>query len=178
MRKKVNMGTNSYKVSVVLLEFEEQIKRTLLINDNVKISDFCEAIIISMNGDLSHRYELKYKNKYYLMKGMTRRRADEVFMGSDRICKLLFDEKDMMLINYDFGDNWMFAVRIEEIIKGHNPKNVVLLDGTGKGIDDDCGGVFGLERLINNKDNDWGYDIDDFNIDKINERFDLRYNKR
>ena len=33
MRKKVNMGTNSYKVSVVLLEFEEQIKRTLLINE-------------------------------------------------------------------------------------------------------------------------------------------------
>ena len=69
MRKKVNMGTNSYKVSVVLLEFEEQIKRTLLINDNVKISDFCEAIIISMNGDLSHRYELKYKNNLILIPG-------------------------------------------------------------------------------------------------------------
>ena len=61
-----------------------------------------------MNGDLSHRYELNYNNKYYLMKGMTKRRNDEVFMGSDRIAKLLFDEKDEMLINYDFGDNWMF----------------------------------------------------------------------
>ncbi len=172
------MGTDSYKVSVKLEEFEEIIKRTLLINDNVKIKDFCEAIIISMNGDLSHRYELNYNNKYYLMKGMTKRRNDEVFMGSDRIAKLLFDEKDEMLINYDFGDNWMFEVTIDEIIKGHNSKNVVLLDGVGKGIEDDCGGVYGLERLITNKDNDWGYDIDDFNIDKINEKLDRRYNDR
>ena len=170
------MGPDSYKVSVTLNEFEDKIKRTMLINDNVKIKDFCEAIIIGMNGDLSHPYELKYKDKYYLMKGMIKRRNDEVFMGSDRICKLLFDEKDKMLINYDFGDNWMFIVTIDEIIKGHNDKNVVLLEGLGKGIEDDCGGVFGLERLIDNKNNDWDYDIDDFNIDKINEKFDRHYN--
>ena len=84
--------------------------------------------------------------------------------------------KKIRCINYDFGDNWMFIVTIDEIIKGHNDKNVVLLEGLGKGIEDDCGGVFGLERLIDNKNNDWDYDIDDFNIDKINEKFDRHYN--
>ncbi len=166
------MGTESYKVKVVLEGFEKQIKRTLLINDNVKISNFCEAIIISMNGDLSHGYQLKYKKTYYLMAGMERYRSDEVMMGSMRISKLLFDEKDKLLINYDFGDNWMFKVTINKIFEGHNDKNIILLDGMGKGIEDDCGGVWGLSDLISNKDNDWGYDIDDFDIDKINSKLE------
>lgn len=172
------MGTDSYKVKVTLQGFKKDIKRTMLINDNVKISTFCEAIITSMNGDLSHMYDLKYKNTYYLMPGNTPERMNQVKMGSTRICKLFFDEKDKMLINYDFGDNWMFEVTIREIIKGHNDKNFILVDGKGKGIEDDCGGIYGLYDLIQDEENEWGYSIDDFDIDKINETLDKYYNRK
>ena len=52
-----------YTVKVTLNNFEKLITRKFEINDNVKIEDFCKAIIVSMNGDLSHLYQLKYKNK-------------------------------------------------------------------------------------------------------------------
>jgi hypothetical protein len=34
-----------------------------------------------------------------------------------------------------------------------NDKNIELLDGMGKGIEEDCGGSWGLTDLINNKNN-------------------------
>ena len=40
----------NYKIKVTLKGFEKQIKRVFIINDNVKINDFCKAIITSMNG--------------------------------------------------------------------------------------------------------------------------------
>lgn len=170
------MGTDCYKIKVTLKGLEKKIKRTLLINDNVKIDTFCRAIIVSMNGDLSHSYELYYDGKYYLMNGMEKHRVDEIKMGSIRICKLLFAENDKMLINYDFGDSWIFEVTVNKILEGHNDKNVVLLDGIGKGIEDDCGGIWGLKELIENKNNDWNYDYDDFNVEEINKKLEERYN--
>ena len=37
---------------------------------------------------------------------------------------------------------------------------------------DDCGGIWRLDDLINDKNNEWGYDIDDFDLDKINKEID------
>lgn len=172
------MELNRYEVKVSLKNLEKKINRMFLINDNVKITDFCKAIITSMNGDLSHLYVLKYKNKYYLCDNMTKDDYNEIKMGSLRISKLLFEEKEKLELIYDFGDNWIFKTTINKILKGHNDKNFILLKGIGKGIEEDCGGIWGLEDLIENKNNNWGYDIDDFSIEKINDILDKYYNKR
>lgn len=172
------MKVEHYKIRVTLQGFKREINRTMLINDNVELETFCRAIITAMNGDLSHLYNLKYKNKYYIMNEMELNQYNEVNMGSLRISELDLSEKDKMIINYDYGDNWNFEITIQKIIKGHNDKNIVVLAGKGKGIEDDCGGIYGLWDLIQNKDNDWGYDIDDFNIDEINEELDKYYNKK
>ena len=112
------------------------------------------------------------------MNEMELNQYNEVNMDNLRISELDLSEKDKMIINYDYGDNWNFEITIQKIIKGHNDKNIVVLAGKGKGIEDDCGGIYGLWDLIQNKDNDWGYDIDDFNIDEINEELDKYYNKK
>lgn len=63
------------------------------------------------------------------------------------------------------------------MLDGHDLKDIVLLDGKGSGIEDDCGGIYGLMNLIEDKNNEWEYDYDDFSIDEINNMFDKYYNK-
>ena len=55
-------------------------------------------------------------------------------------------------------------------------KNIELIDGIGKGIEEDCGGTWGLIDLIDDKDNNWNYDYDDFDINRINDELDKTYN--
>ncbi len=63
------------------------------------------------------------------------------------------------------------------MLDGHDLKDIVLLDGKGCCIEDDCGGIYGLMDLIEDKNNEWEYDYDDFSIDEINNMFDKYYNK-
>lgn len=168
----------NYKITVTLKGFEKRIKRKFLINDNLKMEDFCRAVIVSMNGELEHLYSLKYKNTYYICMYMDKTDYNEVKMNSLRIGKLLLDEKDKLELIYDFGDNWVFKIKVDKVMDGHNDKNIELIEGIGCGIEEDCGGIWGLENLIDNKDNDWGYDYDDFDIEEINKMLDKHYNTR
>lgn len=168
----------NYKIKVTLKGFEKQIKRTFVINDNVKINDFCKAIITSMNGYLEHLYTLKYKDKYYICDYMDKNNYNEIKMNSLRINKLLLKEKDKLELIYDFGDNWIFKISVVKIISGHNYKNIELIDGIGKGIEEDCGGTWGLIDLINDKNNSLNYDYDNFDINQINDDLDKKYNMR
>lgn len=165
-----------YEIKVTLKGFDKEIYRKFAVNDSLKIEDFCRAIIISMNGDLSHPYALKYKDTYYICSYMEKNDYDEIKMNSLRLSKLLLDKNDKLELWYDFGDNWKFKISVKKVLDGHYPKRIKLLDGMGCGIEDDCGGIFGLGDLINNKNNDWGYDYDDFDINEINERLDKYYN--
>lgn len=168
----------NYKITVTLKGFEKRIKRKFLINDNLKMENFCRAIIVSMNGELDHLYSLKYKDIYYICMYMDKTDFNEVKMNNLRIGKLLLDEKDKLELIYDFGDNWVFKIKVDKVMDGHNGKNIELIDGIGCGIAEDCGGIWGLEDLIDNKDNDWGYDYDDFDIKKVNKMLDKYYNMR
>lgn len=166
----------SYELKVVLKGFEKLIYRKFLISSTLKIDDLCKAIIVSMNGDLDHLYELKYKDTFYICSYMEKNKYNEVKMNSLRVDKLLLDKNDKLTLFYDFGDGWEFLITVKKVIDDNYPKRITLLDGSGCGICEDCGGVWGLEDLIENEDNDWGYHIDDFDINEINAMLDKYYN--
>lgn len=168
----------NYKITVTLKGFEKRIKRKFLINDNLKMEDFCRAVIVSMNGDLGHLYSLKYKDTYYICMYMDITDFNEVKMNSLRIGKLLLNEKDKLELIYDFGDYWVFKIKVDKVMDGHNDKNIELIDGIGCGIEEDCGGIWGLKNLIDNKNNEWEYDYNDFDLEKINKMLDKYYNKK
>ena len=67
----------------------------------------------------------------------------------------------------------VFNVKVKKVNKNYGPKHFTLLNGKGKGIMDTCSGVQELKNIIKNKDE--SYDINDFNITKINIMFDLYY---
>ncbi|MEG1288211.1 MAG: hypothetical protein RSD29_02560 [Bacilli bacterium] len=166
----------NYRILVKLKGCEKLIKRTFLINDCVKIKDLCELIIVSMNGDLMHLYNLKHKGKYYIYNNLGKTDIGEIKMNNLSLNKILVEEKEKLELLYDFGDNWIFKILVSKKSIGHNKRNIILIDGAGKGIEEDCGGNYGLINLINNSENSCNYNIGDFNIDEINDYINKRYN--
>lgn len=68
----------------------------------------------------------------------------------EKISKLDLDPPHRLLVEYDYGDGWEVAVRLEEKLSIPNLAASDLprvLEGGGWGIVEDCGGVPGLEEL-------------------------------
>ncbi len=149
----------NYILNVTLDGFDSLIKRKISVDGDISLSDLCRGIILSMNGDLSHLYTIK-RNKDYLDTG--------IVMGRN-LNFLDFKEKQRFVVVYDYGDNWHFKVTVSKIKDGYGNKKFEVLKAVGRGIEDDCGGTWGLARLIDDSDNDWGYDINDYSLDEINE---------
>ena len=61
------------------------------------------------------------------------------------------DIGETLRLNYDFGDNWWVRIVFEAVIIDHDTPGTVfpkVLEGSGYGIVEDCGGVGGLVDLV------------------------------
>jgi hypothetical protein len=71
--------------------------------------------------------------------------------AADSILKYVVSTpKDKMMFNYDYGDNWLISLVLEKVIIDEELPGKELprvLEGTGYGIIEDCGGTSGLEAL-------------------------------
>ena len=147
-----------YVFNVSLYGFEKEIKRKIVVNNNILIEDFCECVILAMNGDLSHSYGIKI-GKYYISE----------YYNDLELFYLNLKEKQKFKIIYDFGDNWIFNLTLSKIIDEYGNENFEVISGKGYGIIDDVGGVWGLEDIFDGKDTSWGkYDINDFDLEECN----------
>lgn len=179
------------EMKVSLEGYEKEINRVISVNDDMSIKKFCEAVIESMNGWLEHLYILNYQGTRFMSSGFELEDFDEVAMGTKKISNLKLKEKDKLLLEYDTGDGWEFKIQVKKINEGYKEKNFVVLNGQGKGIIEDCGGLWGLEQFINGtvegELKDWYvslfeedelYDINDFDVTTLNDYLDTVYNKR
>lgn len=148
---------SSMIMSVSLEGFNKEIKRKIIVNNNIGIDKFCRAIIASMRGDMGHLYSIKVKRKMY---------GDDILEYN--LSYLDIEAKDKFTVVYDFGDNWEFNVRVSKIVSGYHDKDFEILDGTGYGIVEDCCGAYGLWNIFNGKDKSWGkHNINEFNLEKL-----------
>lgn len=152
-----------YIMNIALDGYGTEIKRKISVDSNVKLEIFCRCVILSMNGDLSHPYGIKRGKEY----------INEEIIEEQDLNYLELKEKQRLKIIYDFGDYWIFNITISKIINDYGNKRFEVLSGKGYGIIDDCGGVGELYDIFNKINKEWGeYDIDDFNIKKINQIID------
>jgi len=130
---------------------------------------------------------------------------DQYDLGIEEIKNSIIDRRDarkhtlyktnlemgeILSLNYDYGDDWMIRIKLEEIVDKTEESNVIypiLLKGKGYGIIEDCGGVMGLKELVKAfKDKngeqyenyqDWlqieSFDIHVFNLEEMNERIHI-----
>ncbi len=156
---KENIKTpKKYIFNISLEGFNKEIKRKISVNSNISINSFCEKVISSMNGDLSHPFAIKIGKNFL-----------EDYYGEFELFYLFLTEKQKLKIIYDFGDNWQFNVTLSKIINSYDEIDFEVLSGKGYGIIDDCGGIFGLYNIFNGEDDSWGkYDINEFNLEECN----------
>lgn len=148
-----------YIFNVSLADFNKEIKRKILVNSNITIDRFCRKVIVSMNGDLSHLFDIKIGKEclgeYY----------SDLELFYLNLC-----EKNKLKIIYDWGDDWQFNLTLSKIVDGTSENEFEVLSGKGYGIIDDCGGSFGLYKIFSGEDTSWGdYDINEFNLKSCNE---------
>lgn len=149
-----------YIFNVSLYGFDKEIKRKIVVNNNILIDDFCKSVILIMNGDLSHGYGLKISSKNWL--------SD--YYNDLELFYLNLAEKQKIKLIYDWGDNWIFNITLSKIIEGYGNKDFEVIAGKGYGIIDDVGGIGGLHEVFAGRDTSWGeYDIQDFDLKKCNE---------
>lgn len=168
------------KLHVTLSDFKKIIYRKFEIIDDLDMITFCESIICSFNGDLSHLYELNGKNFEFYFSGDDYELTFNKFKYGNpnkRIQLLELCKGDKIKLTYDFGDNWKFSITVssvEEIEKDNELPLFKVTSGKGLGILEDCGGMWGLEDYVynaknkeknSNEENYNEYDIDIFEFD-------------
>ena len=158
--KKELIKKQKYIFNISLEGFNKEIKRKIIVNNDINVNSFCKKVVLSMNGDLSHEYGIKIGKDW----------QDEQTAVLD-LLHLNLKEKSKFKIIYDFGDNWIFNITLSKIVDEYDDNNFKVLSGKGYGIIDDCGGIWGLEKVFDGTDDSWGeYDFNDFDLEKCNKR--------
>lgn len=148
-----------YIFNISLEGFNKEIKRRISVNSDMTLNSFCEKVIVSMNGDLSHGFDVKMDKEYL-----------GEYYGEHELFYLNLVEKKRLKIVYDWSDNWQFNLTLSKIIDGNNENDFEVLSGKGYGIVDDCGGIWGLSKIFSGEDTCWGeYNINEFDLEKCNE---------
>ncbi len=147
-----------YIFNISLEGFSKEIKRKISVNSNILINKFCEKVILSMNGDLSHPFDIKIAKEFL-----------KDYYGNFELFYLDLIEKTKLKIIYDFGDNWQFNLTLCKIMDSSDETEFEVLSGKGYGIIDDCGGIFELCNIFNGEYNSWGiHNINEFNLEECN----------
>ncbi len=146
----------SIVMNVSLYGYAKEIKRKIVVNNNITIDKFCRAVIASMNGDMSHLYTIKMNKKWF----------DENILD-EKLTYLELQVGTKFSVIYDYGDNWKFDIKVSKLIDGYSDKEFEIMTGIGCGIIDDCGGVYGLQNVFNDESDFESCNINDFNLAEL-----------
>lgn len=175
------------KIKLYLNGLKKAGTREIEVNDNLTLKKFCEYVILSMNGNCKHLYQLVINEEYsYLCDG-----CDVLNFGYEEMMEDLKLEdinlklNDELMVNYDFRSDWEFILKITEIQDGYYGKEFKVVSGSGVGILEDSYGVYNLKQLTSSKKNEKDvkyfeiivkgykdYIEKEFNIDSINEEIE------
>ena len=164
-------------------------ERQIEVNDKLTLKKFCEYVIMSMNGNCKHLYQLVINEDYtYLCdKCYIQNIGYEEMMNDLTLEDINLQINDELMVNYDFRSDWEFILKITSIEEGYNDKEFSVITGKGVGILEDTYGINNLKNItkpkLNEFDKNWykrvipGYEEylnKQFNIDTINEEIESK----
>lgn len=158
-------------LNVDLCDLEDKINRKIMVDENILLTDLCEYVIVSMDGEKIPIYELEYGKSIYLPYNIEKYENEKTLL--ELTLKSLNLKKGKTFgIRYNFDNFYYFDLSVDNFIDEDNDnKNIdfKVLSGKGYGIIDDCGGVWALGDIFSGENTDWGdYDINEFNLEKCN----------
>lgn len=144
----------------MLLQFKIQLKdmsnplvwRRLLVPDSFTFEKFHLVIQAAFGWEFAHLYQFSpsgYGSEPRIGMITDDDWIDEEITDSSRIkLSKVFNQKGQTFTYiYDFGDDWIHKIKLEEITKD-NSRKVELLAGKGVCPPEDCGGPWGYKRLL------------------------------
>ena len=122
-------------LEVYIDRLQRYVNRRIKVSDNMKVSDLCEYIIVSLNGDCKHLYQLvKNDETTYLGPENKIMTPDEEYMDDLTIDDISFEIGDYFLLNYDFKTDWDIYIDVVDIIEDYDELDFNIVDGQGVGI--------------------------------------------
>lgn len=143
-------------VKVSLKGAQPPIWREICVNDAMTIQDFIEKVLLSFDADLSHLWRLYDRFNNVICENDKWDNESEMNENS-LISNLVAGEYEWPLrLWYDFGDDWMFNIQLKG--DAFSTNSFSILKGKGRGIIEDCGGVWALNQIVAREGSDWEFD--------------------
>lgn len=139
----------SYKIELYVEEIEN-IRRTIVVNDDVPLDLFIRGLILSLNGNT---------NKFYFLIN-----GEEIieFTNADNLSFLHLKVGDTYYIKYDVDDKpWYIVLNILDKNTEPNQKKIEILDGIGYGIAENQD-MYTIRDIINSKSEKWKQSMFDY----------------
>jgi hypothetical protein len=176
------MTERRYLLKIKLAEIEPDIWRQFVVPADITLDRLHDVIQVVMGWTDSHLYEFLIGNRRYTE--LPEFEEDGLEAGKYRLGDLLDQKGGAFDYRYDFGDNWLHIITIEDD-RYENPalvSEIECLDGARACPPEDIGGVFGYDEFcdaVNNPDHEehehirqWygePYDSDAFSTDDLND---------
>ena len=97
---------------------QRYVNRRIEAKDSMKVSDLCEYIIVSLNVDCKHLYQLVKNDEItYLGPENKMMMPDEEYMDDLTIYDISFELGDYFLLNYDFKTDWDICINVVDVIE-------------------------------------------------------------
>ena len=103
---------------------ERKVTRTLDVAGSCNLEKLCIDILNSIDFDFDHMYEFTFPGGR-VFEGVPDLRSKSVCRGT-KLYSLGLKEKDIFRLVYDFGDDWMFNIRVKEMIDKPGSETVVV----------------------------------------------------
>lgn len=160
---------STYQFYAELEDYKPKMWRKFLINENMTIAQLGYAVLIIFRANGSHLFNIekplqKGVESFYEVPNSNTDISDLEMNIIERYDATkeqihsvvsLNDKDNLLIINYDFGDNWRIKLKLEEIYGEDNLKNndiPYVISGKGYGIVEDCGGVHSLMQIAETQD--------------------------
>ncbi|MCM1285677.1 MAG: plasmid pRiA4b ORF-3 family protein [Acetobacter sp.] len=157
----------TYQFYAELEDYKPKMWRRFLINENMTIAQLGYAVLIIFKANGSHLFNIEkpLSNGNKVFYEISNSSNDDLELNSierydatkERVYNVVsLDDKDnILIVNYDFGDDWKIKLKLEEIYGEDNLKNndiPCVISGKGYGIVEDCGGAPGLMQIAETDD--------------------------
>ncbi|BAS26481.1 plasmid pRiA4b ORF-3 family protein [Limnochorda pilosa] len=138
-----------YQLRVLLEEIEPPIWRRLQVQDDVTLKRLHDIIQIAMGWTDSHLFEFEWDGIVYGVPDPEWEDDRTVHPASDcRLRDVLTQPGESILYRYDFGDNWVHDVRLEEILEPSAVASYpICVEGARACPPEDCGSVPGYHEF-------------------------------
>jgi hypothetical protein len=185
-RKPYEPPRQAYVLRVNIADSNPKIWRKLRVPENYTLGDLHCVLQIAFGWDNDHMHSFTVNSTEY---GAIDFDGEVWAIDEETVClgQLNLRQKQKFRYLYDFGDSWLHEITVSKIIPIDPEYEGLMLpfclDGERAGPLEDCGGIWGYERLLEiikdpnheeYEDYEWASDLDPeyISMDEINEELE------